>query len=155
MPESSPGSLSAARAGSKMAVMTRSRERQRTVLVVGDVIVVLLTTVTGFANHGELASAGLSRMAATFIPFAFAWFILSPWLGCFDVDGMARPANLWRPPLAAVLAAPLGAIVRGLWRGAPVILVFAVVMGAVVAAAMFVWRLVAVALLRRLTPGTG
>lgn len=138
-----------------MTVMNRSRERQRTILVVGDVIVVLLTTVTGFANHGELASAGLSRMAATFVPFAFAWFIVAPWLGCFDVERMARPANLWCPPLAAALAAPLGAIIRGLWLGAPVIPVFAVVMGAVVAAAMFVWRLVAVALLRRLTPGTG
>jgi len=138
-----------------MAMMTRSRERQRIVLVVGDVLVVLLTTITGFANHGELASAGLSRMAGTFVPFAFGWFIVSPWLGCFDVERMARPANLWRPPLAAVLAAPLGAIVRGLWLGAPVLPVFAVVMGAVLAAAMFTWRLVAVALLRRPTPGTG
>ena len=138
-----------------MAMMTRSRERQRIVLVVGDVLVVLLTTITGFANHGELASAGLSRMAGTFVPFAFGWFIVSPWLGCFDVERMARPANLWRPPLAAVLAAPLGAIVRGLWLGAPVLPVFAVVMGAVLATAMFTWRLVAVALLRRPTPGTG
>lgn len=138
-----------------MAVMTRSRGRQRSLLVVGDVIVVLLTTVTGFANHGELASAGLSRMAATFVPFAFAWFIVSPWLGCFDVERMARPANLWRPPLAAVLAAPLGAIVRGLWLGAPVIPVFAVVMGAVVAAAMFAWRLVAATVIRRVAETGG
>ena len=122
--------------------------------MVGDLIVVLLTTVTGFANHGELASAGLSRMAATFVPFAFAWFVVSPWLGCFEAERVTRPTDLWRPPLAALLAAPLGAIVRGLWLGAPVIPVFAVVMGAVLGAALFAWRLLAMALLPRMAPGT-
>jgi len=41
---------------------------------------------------------------------------------------------------------------RGLWLGAPVIPVFAVVMGAVLGAAMFVWRLLATSLLRRMPP---
>ena len=123
--------------------------------MVGDLIVVLLTTVTGFANHGELASAGLSRMAATFVPFAFAWFVVSPWLGCFEGEHVTRLTEAWRPPLAALLAAPLGAIVRGLWLGAPVIPVFVVVMGAVVAAAMLVWRLLAATLIRRVPTTSG
>jgi len=42
-----------------------------------------------------------------------------------------------------------------MWLGAPVIPIFAVVMGAVLATALFVWRLVAVALLPRMAPGTG
>jgi hypothetical protein len=42
-------------------------------------------------------------------------------------------------------------VLRGLWLGAPVLPVFAVVMGAVLGAAMFVWRLLAAALLRRMT----
>jgi len=138
-----------------MAVMIRSPGRQRSLLMLGDLIVVLLTTVTGFANHGELASAGLSRMAATFVPFAFAWFVVSPWLGCFEPERVTRLTDLWRPPLAALLAAPLGAIVRGLWLGAPVIPAFAVVMGAVVAAAMFAWRLMAVSVIRHMAGSGG
>jgi len=128
-------------------------ERKRlTILILGDLIVVLVTTLAGFANHGELQPAAFDRMAATFLPFAAAWFIASPWLGCFDARRTTEPRQLWRAPLAALLAAPLGAVLRGLWLGAPVVPVFAVVMGAVLGALMFVWRLVAGSLLRRMAP---
>ncbi|OGO13254.1 MAG: hypothetical protein A2Y93_05285 [Chloroflexi bacterium RBG_13_68_17] len=63
--------------------------------------------------------------------------------------------QLWRPVLAALLAAPLGAMLRGLWLNAPVLPVFAVVMGAVLGAAMFAWRLLAAAFLRRRLPTAG
>jgi hypothetical protein len=94
-------------------------------------------------------------MAATFFPFAAAWFIASPLLGCFDARRMTEPTQLWRAPLAALLAAPLGAVLRGLWLGAPVVPIFAGVMGAVLGAAMFGWRLVAAPLLRRMAPIDG
>jgi hypothetical protein len=131
-------------------------ERKRlTLLILGDLFVVLLTTLAGFANHGELQPAAFDRMAATFLPFAAAWLLVAPWLGCFEARWTSGLAHLWRPPLAALLAAPLGAVLRGLWLGAPVLPVFAVVMGAVLGAAMFVWRLLAAALLRRMTPLDG
>ena len=126
-----------------------------TFLILGDLLVVLGTTLAGFANHGELEPARFDRIAATFLPFAAAWFLISPWLGCFEARTTAALASLWRPPLAAVLAAPLGAVLRGLWLGAPVLPVFAVVMGAVLGAAMFVWRLLAAVVLRRRPPIIG
>jgi hypothetical protein len=46
-------------------------------------------------------------------------------------------------------------VLRGLWLDAPVLPVFAVVMGAVLGAAMFVWRLLAAAFLRRRLPTAG
>ena len=127
------------------------RNSQRlTFLIFGDLLVLLATTLAGFANHGELQPAALDRMTATFLPFAAAWFLAAPWLGCFEPRALPGLAHVWRPPLAALLAAPLGAVLRGLWLGAPVLPVFAVVMGAVLGAAMFVWRILAAALLRRM-----
>ena len=122
------------------------------ILILGDLIVVLATTLVGFANHGELQLDAYDRLAATFLPFAASWFCVSPWLGCFDARRALVLRNAWRPPVAALLAAPLGALLRGLWLGAPVMPLFAVVMGAVLGAAMFVWRLLAASLLRRMPP---
>jgi len=126
-----------------------------TFLILGDLLIVLGTTLAGFANHGELQPAAFDRMAATFIPFAAAWFLTAPWLGCFDRRATATLMQLWRPVLAALLAAPLGAMLRGLWLNAPVLPVFAVVMGAVLGAAMFAWRLLAAAFLQRRLPTAG
>jgi hypothetical protein len=68
---------------------------------------------------------------------------------------MARLSNLWRVPAAAVLAAPLGAVLRGLWLQAPVLPIFAVVMAAVLGGAMLAWRVLAARLLRFQLPAAG
>jgi len=128
--------------------MARIANRTRWLLILGDALVVLLTSLAGFAQHGELATVGVARVAATVVPFALAWFLVAPWTGCFDPARMARLSNLWRVPAAAVLAAPLGAVLRGLWLRAPVIPIFAVVMAAVLGAAMLAWRVLAARLLR-------
>ena len=47
------------------------------ILLVGDIIVLGLITLFGFATHNELGSAGL-RMFTTFIPLLAAWLLLSP-----------------------------------------------------------------------------
>ena len=135
--------------------MLRTPNRARWLLFLGDTLVVLLTSLAGFARHGELATAGLARVAATAGPFALAWFVAAPWLGCFDTGRMARLPNLWRVPAAAVLAAPLGAVLRGLWLQAPVLPIFAVVMAAVLGAAMLAWRVLAARLLRSLPHAAG
>jgi len=135
--------------------MTKTGHPSRWLLVAGDTLVVLLTSLAGFAQHGELATAGPGRVAATVVPFVLAWFAAAPWLGCFDPGRMARPSNLWRVPAAALLAAPLGAVLRGLWLQAPVVPVFAVVMAAVLGAAMLAWRVLAVRLLRPSLPPAG
>lgn len=86
-----------------MAPTIRKPERSGMILIVGDLIVALLMTVAGFANHSELSTAGLNRMAATFVAFAFAWFVVLPWLGCFEAKHVTRRPSVWRPPLAAAL----------------------------------------------------
>ncbi|MBM3121426.1 MAG: DUF3054 domain-containing protein [Chloroflexi bacterium] len=141
-----------------MGSMHRSAHRTRRpllLLLLGDALVVLLTSLAGFAQHGELMTAGVGRVAATAVPFAVAWFLTAPWLGCFDLDRMPRLSYLWRVPAAAVLAAPLGAVLRGLWLEAPVLPIFAVVMAAVLGAGMLVWRVLAARLLRLSIPAAG
>jgi hypothetical protein len=140
--------------GSMHPTATRPR-RLRLLLLLGDGLVVLLTSLAGFAQHGELTTAGVARVAATVVPFALAWFLTAPWLGCFDQVRMARLSNLWRVPAAAVLAAPLGAVLRGLWLQAPVLPIFAVVMAAVLGGAMLAWRVLAARLLRFQLPAAG
>lgn len=140
--------------GSMHQTANRTR-RLLLLLLLGDALVVLLTSLAGFAQHGELWTAGVGRVAATAVPFAVAWFLTAPWLGCFELDRMARLPNLWRVPAAAVLAAPLGAVLRGLWLQAPVLPIFAVVMAAVLGAAMLAWRVLAARLLRFSIPAAG
>lgn len=109
-------------------------------LFVGDVLVYAIATFVGFAAHGELVLAAWGRLAATLVSFTVAWFLISPWI-VKRVEPDDRDAGrLWRPPLAAIYAAPLGAWLRGLWIGAPIQIVFVAVMGAVTAILMVVWR---------------
>jgi len=128
--------------------MTLTPARTRWLLALGDALVVVLTSLAGFMRHGELGTSGVARVAATIVPFSLAWFAAAPWLGCFDPGRMARLSNLWRIPVAAVLAAPLGAVLRALWLRVPVLPIFAVVMAAVLSAALLAWRALAARLLR-------
>lgn len=109
-------------------------------LAVGDVVVYVIATALGFASHDELTLAAWARFLATLVSFVVAWFLISPWI-VKGVDANNRDlARLWRPALAAIYAAPLGAWLRGLWIGAPSQIVFVAVMGGVTAALMAVWR---------------
>ncbi|MGH9429260.1 MAG: hypothetical protein ACRD2L_23505, partial [Terriglobia bacterium] len=47
---------------------------------------------------------------------------------------------LWRPALAALFAAPLAAVLRGLMLNTPIIPIFAVVLGVTSTLGMVVWR---------------
>jgi Protein of unknown function (DUF3054) len=109
------------------------------ILIAGDVLVLLLVTVFGFATHGELGSAGL-RMLTTFVPLVVAWALVAPHLGAFDLERISQPSQLWRPFWAMVLAAPWAAWLRGALLNAPVLPVFVVVLGGVCALALLVWR---------------
>jgi hypothetical protein len=118
-------------------------------LFAGDVAVYVVATVLGFANHDELTLAAWGRFAATLVSFTLAWFLISPWIvEGIDPNGRAA-AGLWRPALAALYAAPLGAWLRGLWIGTPIQIVFVAVMGAVTAVLMILWRAALVPLIGR------
>ncbi|RME86608.1 MAG: DUF3054 domain-containing protein [Anaerolineae bacterium] len=115
--------------------------RTKAALILGDVIAIAIVTVIGFASHGELGSASLWRLAATFFPLTLSWFLVAPWLGLFDPRTTAQARLLWRPAWAMLLAAPLAAFLRSLMLGGlPVLPLFVAVLGATSALGMSLWR---------------
>ena len=85
---------------------------KQTTLALGDIIVLAITTVIGFATHGETDRAFLPRMLTTFIPLIVSWFLIAPWLGTFNPQITTTLKQLWRPPLAMLLAAPMASFLR-------------------------------------------
>ncbi|MEJ2011362.1 MAG: DUF3054 domain-containing protein [Anaerolineales bacterium] len=123
--------------------------KQQAVLLAGDVLAFAIITLFGFSSHEELVASAVSRMLATFLPFLAAWLLVAPWLDLYDPTARKQSTLLWRTPLAAVLAAPFGAWLRGLVLSAPILPVFVLVMAGVSALAMTLWRLAASILLFR------
>ena len=109
-------------------------------LILGDILAILVVTLTGFATHGELNTSFISRMSALFFPLVIAWFLIAPWLGLFQHEVVSNPKQLWRPVLAMIFAAPLAAVLRGLILNAPIIPIFVVVLAAISAFGMVLWR---------------
>ena len=112
----------------------------RNILIIGDILAILLITLLGFATHGELDASFITRMSALFFPLLITWFLLSPWLGLFQSEIISNPKQLWRPASAMLFAAPLAAVLRGIILNAPIIPIFAVVLGATSAFGMVIWR---------------
>lgn len=117
----------------------------------GDLLAVGLFTLVGFASHGELAGAG-SRMLSTFIPVSLAWGLVAPWLGLYDCKVVTQARQLWRPILAAVLAAPLAGWLRGIWLDTPILPVFVAVMMGFLALSVLIWRILWFLLARKQAP---
>lgn len=110
------------------------------ILVLGDILAIGLVTIIGFASHGEAGLSFLPRMAAAFFPLVVAWFLLAPWFGSFQEEIIHNARQLWRPALTALYGAPLTAVLRGFILNAPIIPIFAVVLGATAAFGMIIWR---------------
>jgi hypothetical protein len=117
----------------------------------GDLLTLAVVTVIGFASHQTLGTAG-KRILATLIPSLIAWLAVAPFLGAYDRARAVDLRQLWRPVWAMILAAPLAAVLRGFWLGAPVMPIFAAVMGGVSAAGILIWRLLYAWLSSRLSP---
>ena len=109
-------------------------------LLPGDLLVLALVTVVGFASHGSLGSAGL-RPLSTFIPLVVSWLLIGPHLGVFDETRIRDLRQIWRPFWAMVLAAPLAAFLRGVLLGLPIQAIFVVVIGGISALTLALWRL--------------
>ena len=116
------------------------RSMSKRVLILGDIFVIAITTLVGFATHGETDISFLPRMAVVFFPLVIAWFLLAPWLGLFRDEIIHNARQLWRPALTAFFAAPFAAVLRGFILNAPIIPIFAIVLGAASALGMVVWR---------------
>ena len=109
-------------------------------LILGDIFVILAVTLIGFATHGELNTAFITRMSVLFFPLVIAWVLLSPWFGLFRPEITSNLKQVWRPALAMLFVAPLAAVLRGLILNAPIIPIFVVVLGVISALGMLFWR---------------
>jgi hypothetical protein len=109
-------------------------------LIVGDVIALAVITVIGFASHGEADISFIPRMFTTFIPLLVGWFLIAPWLGLFNAQITSAPKQLWRPPLAMLLTAPMTAILRAMLLNGVALPLFTLILGGSAALGMFVWR---------------
>jgi hypothetical protein len=107
--------------------MKQLDELQRRALV-GDVVVLLVLTVIGFATHRTLDAFG--RMLLTAGAALVAWAAVAPFLHVYRHDVIESPRNLWRVAWAWVLAAPLATFLRGaaLRLDIPPIFVFVVML---------------------------
>lgn len=110
-------------------------------LIAGDLIVLALVTVIGFASHDELG-AGVPRYLATFVPLLIAWLLVAPFLGAYDSNKVTEVRQLWRPFWAMILAGPMMGLLRALLLGTVVIPAFVIVVGGISALALLVWRFV-------------
>jgi hypothetical protein len=113
---------------------------KNSILILGDILAIAIITLIGFATHGEAGLSFLPRMAALYFPLSISWFLLAPAMGLFQQQTISDPKQLWRPALSALFAAPLAAVLRGLILNAPIIPVFALVLGATTALGMAIWR---------------
>lgn len=112
----------------------------KNVLILGDILAIALITIAGFVTHGEAGLTFLPRIAAIYFPLSISWFLLAPALGLFQQETTSDPKQLWRPALTALFAAPLATVLRGLILNAPIIPIFAVVLGVTSAFGMVIWR---------------
>jgi hypothetical protein len=109
------------------------------VLAAGDVLVLALVTVYGFASHDQIGTAG-ARMLTTFVPLLISWFLVSPHLQAFDLQRASQARDLWRPFWAMILAAPLAVFIRAVMLSTAINPIFVVIIGGVAALALLAWR---------------
>jgi len=114
--------------------------KSKWILIVGDTIALAIITVIGFASHGETEISLVPRMLTTFIPLVVSWFLIAPWLGTFDLQITTSAKQLWRPPLAMLLAAPITAILRAAMLKGVALPLFTLILGGSAALGMLVWR---------------
>lgn len=110
------------------------------ILYSGDILVIAILILIGFATHGETGLSFFLRMGALFFPLMISWILLAPWLGLFQQEIVSNPKQLWRPALAMLFAVPLTVTLRGLILNAPIIPIFVVVLSATSALGMVLWR---------------
>ncbi len=118
--------------------MKHLSDTQRTAAI-GDIVVLLVLTVIGFATH--LALNALGRFAVTAAGSVLAWMAVAPFIGVYEEQTIVTPAQIWRVALAAALSAPLAAFLRGMALNRDIPWVFILVTMLTSAFGLLVWRI--------------
>jgi Protein of unknown function (DUF3054) len=113
---------------------------KKSILILGDIFTFAIFTFIGFATHREADISFIPRMGTTFFPLLIGWFLIAPWLELFDDLVTVNPKLLWRVPTALFFIAPLAVILRAALLHSTAQPVFALVLGAINAIGMLVWR---------------
>ena len=94
-------------------------------LLLGDILTVLIVTVSGFLFHDQLSTVSPYRILATLLPTLIAWLLIAPWLGLYKEEIYQNWKEIWRAGWAVILAAPFAALLRSLMLGnTPILPVF-------------------------------
>ena len=83
-------------------------------LIAGDVLSFLVFAAAGRRSHNETSGpAAIGQIAATALPFALGWFLVSPWLGAFRRALVTSPRRmLVRTELGWLAAWPVALLLR-------------------------------------------
>jgi hypothetical protein len=117
--------------------MARFTSQQR-LAIWGDVTVLALLTIGGFATHLTLDAFG--RMLITLLASLLAWGVVAPAVGVYRNEVLTDARSLWRVAWAALLAGPLATFLRGAALDRDIPWVFVVVTILTTAAGLLLWR---------------
>ena len=109
-------------------------------LPIGDILALAVTTIIGFATHGETDLSFLPRFLAIFIPLIAAWFLIAPRLGLFQPEIVSDLKQLWRVLLVMIIVAPLAVVVRSLILQTAIVPIFMLAFGGTSTLGMMLWR---------------
>lgn len=112
--------------------------RQKAVIV-GDVVVLVMLTVVGFATHLTLDAFG--RMIITAVAALLAWVAVAPFVGVYTEEVISDPRSVWRVGWAWLLAAPLATFLRGAALDRDIPWVFVLVTIVTNGFALVAWRI--------------
>lgn len=121
----------------------RSTSRYIAVLASGDLLAFLAFSAIGRGSHGEATGlAAIPAVIMTAVPFAIAWFIVSPFVGVYRREMVANPRKMAiRTFIAWVLSWPVAMALRGIFVDHAVPpLTFALIALFVNAAFLLLWR---------------
>lgn len=111
-------------------------------LIAGDAAALLAVSLVGYLSHYAGKETFSLHWVSTFIPYCVGWALIAPWLGLYLPQTSAHPSQIWRAALAAWLAAPLAAWLRGMWLNTPILPIFVLVLGPSTAVGMTLWRFI-------------
>ncbi len=114
----------------------KSAQNFSPILILGDSFAVLLVILLGFAFHQTYA---VERIQFTLFPFLVSWLVVAAAFRLFAAQTI-QWNQLWRVPLAMLVAAPLGGWLRSAWLGTPLVPIFVLVLGLTLALGLLAWR---------------
>jgi hypothetical protein len=115
-------------------------ESSARILLLGDLAAIGIAVWIGLQFH-QLGETIWQRFPFTFVPWSLAWYFVA---AKFDLLHWKKVtlAQVGQILMAMIIASPLAAMLRAAWLGTAALPLFALIMGAVTAFAIIVWRLI-------------